>query len=275
MADTFDLILAGGTVVNQDGTGVRDIGIRDGKIAAIGELSGASAGELIDCRGLHVLPGVIDTQVHFREPGLTHKEDLETGSPRPCWAASPPCSKCPIPSRRPSAPRRWPTRSAAPAGACIAISLSSSAARPPTCPTWPSSSGCRAAPASRYSWAHRPASCWCPTTRACARSCASSAAAPRSTPRTKQRLEERKHLRVAGDPSSHPVWRDPVVALRATTRLISLARETGKRVHVLHISTAEEMDVLAQHRDIASVEATPQHLTLVAPDCYERLGRAR
>src|SRR3989304_5898122 len=81
MADSFDLILAGGTVVNQDGTGVRDIGILDGKIAAIGGLSGASAGEAIDCHGLHVLPGVIDTQVHFREPGFTHKEDLETGSP--------------------------------------------------------------------------------------------------------------------------------------------------------------------------------------------------
>ena len=40
----------------------------------------ASAAEVIDCKGLHILPGVIDTQVHFREPGLTHKEDLETGS---------------------------------------------------------------------------------------------------------------------------------------------------------------------------------------------------
>ena len=36
--------------------------------------------EVIDCAGLHILPGVIDSHVHFREPGLTHKEDLETGS---------------------------------------------------------------------------------------------------------------------------------------------------------------------------------------------------
>src|ERR1700750_2359059 len=80
MPETYDLILKGGTVVNQDGEGLRDIGIAGGKITALGHLGRASAGGVIDCRGLHVLPGVIDTQVHFREPGLTHKEDLETGS---------------------------------------------------------------------------------------------------------------------------------------------------------------------------------------------------
>src|SRR5690349_16936910 len=80
MTQTFDTILKSGTVVNQDGEGIRDIGIRDGRIAEIGGLSQADAAEIIDCKGLHILPGVMDTQVHFREPGLTHKEDLETGS---------------------------------------------------------------------------------------------------------------------------------------------------------------------------------------------------
>ena len=80
MNQRFDTILKSGTVVNQDGEGIRDIGISNGRIAAIGGLGQASAGETIDCKGLHILPGVMDTQVHFREPGLTHKEDLETGS---------------------------------------------------------------------------------------------------------------------------------------------------------------------------------------------------
>src|SRR5580698_8725870 len=80
MTRLFDCILAGASVVNQDGIGLRDIGVTNGKIAEIGDLSAASAGERIDCRGSHILPGVIDSQVHFREPGLTHKEDLETGS---------------------------------------------------------------------------------------------------------------------------------------------------------------------------------------------------
>ncbi len=80
MTETFDLIVRGGEVVNHAGRGLTDIGVRDGRIAAIGDLRQADAGEVFDARGLTVLPGVIDTQVHFREPGLEWKEDLETGS---------------------------------------------------------------------------------------------------------------------------------------------------------------------------------------------------
>src|ERR1022692_4021207 len=80
MAETYDLILKGGTVVNHDGEAARDLGIRAGRFAAIGDLSRAAAAEVIDCRGLQLLPGVIDSHVHFREPGLTNKEDLESGS---------------------------------------------------------------------------------------------------------------------------------------------------------------------------------------------------
>jgi dihydroorotase len=70
----------------------------------------------------------------------------------------------------------------------------------------------------------------------------------------------------------HPVWRDVETALAATKRLLRLAHETGRRVHVLHVTSAEEMQLLAEHKDIATVETTPQHLTLAAPDCYEQLG---
>src|ERR1700734_3431616 len=79
-AQMFDLLISGATVFSPMGTGGADIGIRSGKIAAIGSLSGAQAAETYDAKRLHVLPGVIDTQVHFREPGNEHKEDLESGS---------------------------------------------------------------------------------------------------------------------------------------------------------------------------------------------------
>ena len=64
---------------NHDGESVRDLAIAAGRIAAIGDV-GSAAAETIDCKALHILPGVIDSHVHFREPGLTHKEDLESGS---------------------------------------------------------------------------------------------------------------------------------------------------------------------------------------------------
>ena len=80
MAESFDLVLKGGTVVNQDGTGLADVGVRDGRICALGDLNPSHAAKVVDAKGLTILPGVIDSQVHFREPGLEHKEDLETGS---------------------------------------------------------------------------------------------------------------------------------------------------------------------------------------------------
>ena len=80
------------------------------------------------------------------------------------------------------------------------------------------------------------------------------------------------HLRRAGDPSSHPEWRDEEAAIISTTRLVRLAEKHKRRVHVLHVSTAAEMAFLADHKAWASVEVTPHHLTLVAPECYEKLG---
>ncbi|MCF6200235.1 MAG: dihydroorotase, partial [Hyphomicrobiaceae bacterium] len=86
------------------------------------------------------------------------------------------------------------------------------------------------------------------------------------------RLRERRPLAETGNVSTHPVWRDAQTAILCTERLLRLAREEGKRIHVLNITTAEEMEILARNRDIATVEATPQHLTLAAPECYEELG---
>lgn len=80
MSKTFDTIFKGAMLVNHDGISKRDIGVTNGRIAEIGDLTRASAGEVIDCTGLHILPGVIDSQVHFREPGNEYKEDLESGS---------------------------------------------------------------------------------------------------------------------------------------------------------------------------------------------------
>ena len=80
MAETFDLVVRGVTVMTPSGPVSADLGVRGGKVAAIGDLGAAAAASTLDAKGLHVLPGVIDTQVHFREPGLEHKEDIAHGS---------------------------------------------------------------------------------------------------------------------------------------------------------------------------------------------------
>jgi dihydroorotase len=85
------------------------------------------------------------------------------------------------------------------------------------------------------------------------------------------RLAERRPLARTGDWTSHPEVRDAESAIRSTRRLVALAKGLGKRIHILHVTTAAEIDFLAEHKDVASVELTPQHLTLTAPDAYERL----
>ncbi len=80
MGERFDLALVGGEVQSGTGRFRADVGIRDGRIAAVGSLDLSDAQEVVDITGLWVWPGVIDSQVHFREPGLVHKEDLATGS---------------------------------------------------------------------------------------------------------------------------------------------------------------------------------------------------
>jgi dihydroorotase len=250
----------------------RDVGIRAGRIAAIGSLSAARAGETIDCRGLHILPGVIDTQVHFREPGNTHKEDLESGSRAAVMGGV--TSVFEMPNTDPLTTseamladkvkrargrmhcdfaffvggthenvKDLPELERLPGAAGIKVFMGSSTGKLLVA----DDEGLRAV----LQKIRRRASFHA---------------------EDEPRLEARKKERIEGDPRSHPIWRDEQAALIATQRLVKIARETGARVHVLHISTGEEIDFLAGHKDVASCEVTPHHLTLEAPECYERLG---
>jgi len=272
MAETYDLILAGGTVVNVDGIGVRDIGVRAGKIAGIDSLMQASAAERIDCKGLHILPGVIDTQVHFREPGAVHKEDLETGSRSAVLGGVTAVFEMPntdpltITAETLADKVRRGQRRMHCDFAFFVAGTHENVADLPELERQPGAAGIKVFMGSS-------------TGKLLVGDDAGLRAILRVIRRRasfhaedEPRLTERKNLRVEGDPSSHPVWRDEIAALKATKRLVTIARETGARVHVLHISTAEEMKFLADNRDVASVEVTPQHLTLAAPECYQRLG---
>src|SRR3981081_796592 len=272
MSQQFDTILKSGTVVNQDGEGVRDIAVSNGRIAAIGSFGQASAGETIDCHGLHILPGVIDTQVHFGERGQTHRGDLETGYRSAVMGGV--TAVFEMPNTDPLTVSEQTFTDKVKRGhhrmhCDFAFFIGGTRDNVQDLPELEHAPGCAGVKVFIGSSTGALLVEDDESLRRIFKVIRRRAAFPAED---EYRLNERKHLRVEGDPRSHPVWRDETAALLATQRLVKLAHEAGKRIHVLHISTKEEIKFLRDHKDVASCEATPHHLTLVAPECYERLG---
>ncbi|HJM49595.1 MAG TPA: dihydroorotase [Alphaproteobacteria bacterium] len=269
----FDLLIRQGTLVTPSGVGQGDVGIRGGRIAAIGELDPAEAGETIEALGLHVLPGVIDTQVHFREPGAEHKEDLEHGLKGAALGGVTAVFEMPNTSPLTTDAERLADKIAR-AGARAACDFAFYVG------ATPDNVGQLAA------LERRPGCCGVKvfmgsstgdlliedddTLRAVLASGSRRVAVHAED---ESRLRERRAIaEESGDVAAHAEWRDAETAFRATRRLLELSRETGRRVHALHITTAAEMELLAAAKDLVSVEVTPQHLTLSAPECFQRLG---
>jgi len=271
MSQTFDLILRNGDVANHAGRGQTDIGVSDGKIAKIGDLSQADAGETFDARGLTVLPGVIDSQVHFREPGLEWKEDLQSGSLAAVMGGVTAVFEMPNTEPTTTDPDALLDKLDRAEGrmhcdhAFFAGATNENAELLTIMETMPGCCGVKVfMGASTGSLLVQDDAGVERVLRAIKRRAAFHS-------EDEYRLADRRSLAREGDWTSHPHVRDAEAAIMSTKRLVRIARATGKRIHVLHISTAEEVEFLQQHRDIASCEVTPQHLTLEAPEAYERL----
>lgn len=267
----YDVIFRNGTIANQDGVGKADLAVRNEHIAALGNLASDTADHVVDCSGLHILPGVIDTQVHFREPGLTHKEDLETGSRSAVLGGVTGVFEMPNTIPLTTTRDAFDAKIAAATdrmhcdfafyigGTHDNLSQLTELEKLPGCAGIKVFMGSSTGSLLVQDDDGVEAILTAISRRAAFHS------------EDEYMLEQRKGLRVPGDPSSHPIWRSPEVALNSTKRLVALAHKTGKRIHVLHVSTGEEIAYLADHKDVASVEVTPHHLTLDETS-YSRLG---
>lgn len=269
---SYDLLIKGGALATHKTTSATDIAIKDAKFAALGDIDASQAAQVIDAKGLTILPGVIDTQVHFREPGNEHKEDLQSGSLAAVMGGVTAVFEMP--------------NTAPPTTTIKAIADKVSRGTNRMHCDFAFYAGGTEENASQLAELERQTGvCGVKVfmgastgnllvagdeeVRAILKNITRRAAFHSED---EFRLRERKNLAEKGKVETHAVWRDAEAAILSTQRLLKMAREEGKQVHVLHITTAEEMQILSENRDIATVEVTPQHLTLAAPDCYERLG---
>ena len=273
MAEHFDLIIRGGTCLTPSGRTETDIGVRDGRIAAIGQLGAAEAGTVLEAKGLHVLPGVIDSQVHFREPGNEHKEDLESGTRAAILGGVTAIFE--MPNTNPSTTT----------GKSLEDKIDRATGR-----AWCDFAffvGAAKENVNRLAGLEQLPGC-CGIKIFMGSSTGSLLVREKGLLREvlqrgrrriavhaedEDRLQERFDLaRDGAKPYCHPLWRDEQTAILATEKILGLVRETRRRIHLLHVTTRQEMALLAEHKDLVTVEVTPQHLTLAAPDAYSRLG---
>lgn len=265
-----DLKLTGGRVHLPGGPAEVEVGISGGRIVAIGHVG--DAGETVDCTGLDILPGVIDSQVHFREPGLEAKEDLESGSRSAVLGGV--TAVFEMPNTRPNTDsaeaiadklarakdRMWCDH---------AFYVGATAANAPLLKELerlPGTAGVK------IFMGASTGDLLVAEDAELARVLASGKRRVAIHAEDEARMNARLDERVAGDPASHPVWRDDESALLATQRILRLARAAKRRIHVLHVTTPAELELLGRHKDIATCEVTPQHLTLAGEDAYPRLG---
>jgi len=273
VAETYDLILQGGEVFTPSGLLPCDVGVKGGLITDLGRLEVSRADQVFDASGLTVLPGVVDTQVHFREPGLEQKDDLEQGTFAAAKGGVTAVFEMPNTSPATTSIRALEVKLARARGrawvdhAFYMGACEDNLSRLGELERMPGCCGVKIFMGSSTG------SLLIPDDTALLEALRNGRRRVAVHCEDEARLQERKELVAGGaDVTEHPVWRDEGVALAATERLLRAAQEARRPVHVLHVTTEEEVPLLAAHKDIATCEVTPQHLTLVAPECYERLG---
>jgi len=269
----YDLLIKGGICVLPWGEHAIDVGVHDGRIAALGAESGATADRVLEAAGLYVLPGLIDPHVHLRDPGDPAIETLPTGTRAAVLGGL--AAVFDMPNTAPSITTvervAWKQDYVEQNAWCdMGLYVGAAKSNIPELATLELERGVCGVKVFAGS----------STGDLLVDDDASIEAVMRSGRRRvsyhsedEARLQARKGLFKLGDPyACHMEWRDEECAFLGTRRLMALARKTGRPAHILHVSTAEELHYLRNYRDLASVELLVNHLTQMAPDVYERLG---
>jgi len=268
----YELVLRGGVCATPSGLRQASVAVVGGRIVEVGDVDASQAREVFDARGLHVLPGVIDPQVHFREPGNTHKEDLGSGSAGAALGGV--TGYFEMPNTQPptdTAERlAWKVaRARETSWVDFAFFVGATAENATTLDQLERLEGCCGV---KLFLGSSTGTLLVDDPAVQRQVLASGVKRVACHSEDEARLKERKPLFAGQTVLAHPQWRDEECAVKSTRNILQLARETGRRLHLLHVTTAGELPLLEAARDLATIEVPPQHLSLASPECYERLG---
>lgn len=269
---SYDLILKNGTVFTPEATEITDIAVKDGKIVDFGSFNNAE--KIIDCTNLFVFPGLIDTQCHFREPGGEHKETLETGTLSAALGGVTGIFEMPNTNPLTITPE--------------AMEFKLKKAHETSYVDFAFYFGGTAEYAEHLSeWENIDGVCGIKIFMGASNGDLLSATDEEidaivangkrviAVHAEDESIMNKNKVTILGDSNDvamHYKWRSEESCLNATKRIVSIAKKYSRKVHILHITTAQEMAFLKANKDIASAEVLANHLTLHAPDCYDMFG---
>ena len=271
MSDNFSLIIKNGSCYIDGKLTKTDIGLLDNKIKKIGKIE-LNSSKVYDATDKVVLPGIIDTQVHFREPGSTDAEDLESGSRAAVLGGV--TALFEMPNTNP------------PTSNLVEFDKKLQAAKNRMHSNYAFYFG--ATPDNTNQLAQLKDVEGCCGVKLFAGSSTGNLLVDKEADIEKvisssdrivsihsedeDIIKIRRKFIKKGDVHSHAEWRNVEVAMSSTRRVVKIAERYNKKIHVLHVTTREEVDFLAMHKKNVTFETTPQHLTMYAPDCYDKLG---
>ena len=264
----YDLLIRNGICVLPWGSEAIDIGIRDGRIAALGVSASATANKILDATGLHVLPGLIDPHVHLRDPGDKAVETIPTGTKGAVLGGLTAVFDMPNTSPAITDTDRlaWKQAYVEDVAWCdMGLYVGGTKTNTPSLAALEAGRGVCGV---KIFAGSSTGDLMIEDDEHLEKAMRSGRRRIAFHSEDEYRLQERKPMFKSGDPyASHMVWRDEECAFLGTRRLMALARETGRAAHILHVSTAQELEYLKDFRDIATCEVLVNHLTQVAPDC--------
>jgi dihydroorotase len=269
----YTLCLKNGHVMINDKLVYTNVYIQDEKISLVSDKN-YDVEQTIDCKNLTILPGVIDSQVHFREPGLEGKETLASGMLAAVSGGVTSIFEMPNTNPLTITPETIEdklNRASKEAWSDYAFYLGGTMRTSKNLPEWEKLKGV----CGIKIFMGASTGDLMTATDEEVESVVSNGGRVIAVHAEDQMIMMNNFESILGsskDVSMHCKWRSPESCLSATTRVVNLARKHKRRVHILHITTREEMEFLSKNKDVASVELLANHLTLNAPECYENLG---